>query len=229
MTRFCITLLLGSILGCASKLPVDSLPVSSAEDVVLPDLVVVSFADQRVTVPAFVALDAGWLEVFACVAGTRDHEAALVLNAKPSTIHAALLMLGLEPGSPATYDAKMGIETPPAGPRVAISVEWIIDESTLRSRSAGELLATDRDLPDPIFVFAGSIIAPNAESMGPGEHYVADFTGTVVGLATFGEELIASRAVHSHELGVEPAAWKLKPGMLPEVGSKVTLVLKPIR
>lgn len=198
-------------------------------DIVLPGNVVVSPSTSRLTIPAYVALERGWLEVFASLAGIRDHETAVVLTATPSTIHAALLILGLVPGAPALYDETLRLETAPHGDLIAVSVEWTDAQGVFHAHPAAEILANERSLPDPVFVFAGSIIAPNAPSMGPGEHYVADFTGTVVGLATFGHEVIASRAVHSHELGIEDAAWQLNPGVLPEVGTEVTLVLTRIR
>ena len=46
--------------------------------------------------------DAPWLELLACTKGSREHEAILSVTAKPSHIHLALIMLGLEPGAPMT-------------------------------------------------------------------------------------------------------------------------------
>src|SRR5438132_2097412 len=43
------------------------------------------------------------LEFFCVVAGTSEHESILRSKAKPSNIHLALLMLGLEPGEPVKY------------------------------------------------------------------------------------------------------------------------------
>ena len=227
MVRFAVVLLLlFALAACVVPPPPSPQPVA---DIVLPGNVIVSPATSRLTIPAYVALESGWLEVFASLAGVRDHETAVVLTATPSTIHAALLILGLTPGSPATYDAALRLETPPYGDQIAVSIEWTDAEGIFHAHSAAEILANDRSLPDPVFVFAGSIIAPNAPSMGPGEHYVADFTGAVVGLATFGHEVVASRAVHSHQLGIEDAAWQLNPGVLPEVGTEVTLVLTRVR
>ena len=50
--------------------------------------------------PASIACNSGWLEQVACMVGTREHESLVVVEAKPSEVHAALLLLGLEPGTP---------------------------------------------------------------------------------------------------------------------------------
>ena len=43
------------------------------------------------------------LEFFCCLAGTAEHEAVLRSPAKPSHVHLALLMLGLQPGEPIRF------------------------------------------------------------------------------------------------------------------------------
>ena len=62
--------------------------------------------------------------------------------------------------------------------------------------------------------------------MGPGEHYVADYAGNIVGLATFGDEVVAMAEVHSPETAKEPEAWRIKSGSLPRVGTPVRLILR---
>lgn len=218
-----ISLVVLAARGCVSA--PGGAPEQPRRDLTLAGDVVVSFASQTVTIPASVALDEGWLEVFACLQGTRDHETVVVTSAKPSTIHAALLLLELTPGSPALYDIPTKVGTPPAGPRIGVSLEWDRPDGAVEHLTSGDVLASDRNIAPPEFLFAGSLIAPNAPSMGPGEHYVADYTGTIVGLATFGDELIAARAVHSPETGVEPEAWRIQSGVLPPIGTPIRLVL----
>ena len=55
---------------------------------------------REVVVPAFVSIDVGWLEQVVCVRNTRDHEAILVVDVLPSQVHAALVLLGLDSGTP---------------------------------------------------------------------------------------------------------------------------------
>ena len=49
----------------------------------------------------------------------------------------------------------------------------------------------NQDFPNSPWVFAGSRFEPNPAWMEqPGEHYVADLTGSIVGLVTFGDETV---------------------------------------
>src|SRR5678815_5133397 len=43
------------------------------------------------------------LEFFCVLSGTNEHESGMRTEAKPSNIHLALLMLGLEPGDPVKF------------------------------------------------------------------------------------------------------------------------------
>src|SRR5262245_55478406 len=56
------------------------------------------------------------LEFFCVVSGTSEHESILRTKAKPSNIHLALLMLGLQPGEPVKYSETAKKWFPPHGP-----------------------------------------------------------------------------------------------------------------
>lgn len=193
----------------------------------LKDGVVVDRDEGRVVVPAVVSLEQGWLEVIACITGTREHESIVVTDATPSVIHAGLLLAGASPGRPGGYDPVTGMPVPPEGDGVDVLLRWIDPEDGSEKRCAiTELIDSVTRVEELEYVFAGSRVAPNPPSLGPGEHYVADYAGTVVGLATFGDELIAAREVRSPEESIDPPAWKIRHGMLPPEGTKVELVLK---
>src|SRR3712207_1182627 len=64
------------------------------------------------------------LEFFCCLAGTAEHEAILRTQAKPSHVHLALLMLGLQPGEPVRFSKAADKWLPPHGPPLHVSVEW---------------------------------------------------------------------------------------------------------
>ncbi len=89
--------------------------------------------------------------------------------------------------------------------------------------------AGGHEFPLQPWVFAGSRIRPNTKSMGPGEHYVADYTGSVVGIVTFGDETIACDHVYSDRVEVDPAEWQARTTSMPEPGTPVKLVLRPHR
>ncbi|MSR69185.1 MAG: hypothetical protein EXS17_02425 [Phycisphaerales bacterium] len=195
----------------------------------------------EVIIRAQVAARIGWMEQIVCKAGTREHESLLVVEVAPRIIHAALLALGCEPGSPGTWqesspenDGVSAFELkPPTGSRLDVLVRYTRDGALievpvsdwLRSESpSGESIAFSRDR----FVFAGSHVRPNPPSLGPGEHYVADHTGSVVGLVTFGDEVIALADVIPDRVEVAPALWEAYTQQIPPEGTDVELIIRPI-
>src|SRR5215470_2799220 len=86
------------------------------------------------------------LEFFCVVAGTSEHESVLRTAAKPSHIHTALLMLGLEPGPP-----------------LSISVEFQKDGKTvtLPAHKLMRDLHTKKPMPPTTWIFAGSRVMPD--------------------------------------------------------------------
>lgn len=234
MSWFRLSFMLAVIIaGCdsppQSTSPVEATQAASPKNppVRLKDGVVVDLDGGRVLVPAVVSLEQGWLEVIACIAGTREHESIVVINATPSVIHAGLLLAGAKPGRPGGYDPATGKPVPPEGDGIDVLLEWIDpDGGSKRSCKITELIDSVTRVEELEYVFAGSRVAPNPPSLGPGEHYVADYAGTVVGLATFGDELIAAREVRSPEESIDPPAWKIRHGMLPPEGTEVEMVLK---
>ena len=76
------------------------------------------------------------------------------------------------------------------------------------------------------WVFGGSIIAPNPKAMGPGEHYVADYSGSIIGLVTFGDEVLGFSKVLADEESVQAPEWEVNPKTIPPVGTEVTVVLR---
>src|SRR5262245_58549927 len=72
------------------------------------------------------------LEFFCVVSGTSEHESILRTKAKPSNVHLALLMLGLEPGEPVKYSEVAKKWFPPHGPPLNISCEFEKDGKTVK-------------------------------------------------------------------------------------------------
>lgn len=186
-----------------------------------------------VEVNAVRCLDAGWLEQVACSPGTREHEALVVVEARPSHIHAALLMAGFDPGEPGKWiyhDEQERIEVkPPTGAPLTIVMRYEKNGETVEvpvRRWIRDHLG-ESEFPNDPWVFAGSQVAENPEFMGPGEHYVADQTGSIIGLVTFGDELIAYSKVIADQVAVQPAEWEVNTDTVPPVDTKVTVVITP--
>ena len=178
-----------------------------------------------VTLPGWIELQEGWLEVGVCRQGTRDHETVVATTCQPSVVHAAMLLAGFEPGSPAWYRAD-GSSGPASGDPVAVEIHIEEDSGSTRIVPLASAVDDERGTPDLRWVFAGSSFQPNPPQMGPGEFYTADYAGTIVGLTTFGDEVVAAVEVRSPEIGIDPAVWKIRPGVLPPPGSPVSLVLR---
>ncbi|MBU3683271.1 MAG: hypothetical protein FGM39_04540 [Phycisphaerales bacterium] len=69
---------------------------------------------------------------------------------------------------------------------------------------------------------------PNTPSMGPGEHYGADRTGSIVGIVTFGDEAIACDEVISDQSEVDAPQWQARTERMPEPGTRVKLVIRVV-
>jgi hypothetical protein len=62
--------------------------------------------------------------------------------------------------------------------------------------------------------------------MGPGEHYVADMTGSIIGLVTFGDETIGFSRVLSDQESVQEPVWEAATEHLPEPATPVTIIVR---
>jgi hypothetical protein len=195
----------------------------------------VDLAATSVEVRAWVCLNAGFLEQIACSPGTREHESLLVVRARPSNIHAALLMAGVEAGAPGRWIVHPEEEKveliPPRGDRVDVLVRYRNSDGEEIEEAIRRWIrdhAEKQKFPDAPWVFGGSLFRPNPEWMEPegGEHYVADVTGSIIGLVTFGDEVIGFSRVISDQAAVHEPEWMVNTERIPDVGTEVTLILR---
>jgi hypothetical protein len=204
-----------------------------AEIVLRPFSGVIVYPDRpAVHLESLVCIEAGWLEQIACAPGTREHESLVVPDATPSQVHAALLGAGFEPGRPGRWSIEDGefAFVSPEGSALRIDVRHERDtgevvEEPIRNWIRDHL--GRREFPDEPWIFGGSQIRPNPEWMGPGEHYVADLTGSIIGLVTFGDEVIGYSTVLADAAAVQAPEWEANAGYIPPVGTKVTLIIRP--
>ena len=181
----------------------------------------------RVDVAGRIVLREGLLELVACVPGTnKDHESIVSLDARPQHIHAALLMVGLEPGHPGHWAAE-GDQHMRAvdarGDGIRLTVVWREGDQTIM-RPVEEMILSERTgetMAEGVFVFAGSAIRDLPESMGGGTVYSADMNGTVVTLVTFPDEMVAlpTAASSSNDM----VDWRANGAMIPPLGTRVVL------
>jgi hypothetical protein len=212
----------------------------------LPGLVV-DFQKRCVDIEATICLDEGMLELIACTKETKEHESIVVVRARPMHIHTALLLLGAQSGNPAIRrpideEGTRWIDIPPRGDPVNVSLvfrtklgkvaEHPISDFVARSKESpdvsvgveeGDAHRDDKDGKFPsTFLFAGSLLVGD----GPGPRtYLADQSGSVISIATFGDELLCLPGVHTK--ANDALMWQIDATKLPKVGSKVTLRLRP--
>lgn len=182
-----------------------------------------------------------FLEVLICAPDTREHETFLITNVKPSHIHAAMLVIGLHPGSPGRWTQVDNRLTPvqPIGDRVDIrfAFETVVGRRIVANPLDWIIRAEDNmpfakfeseQASAPGWVFAGSrfIISQNPVDTAPSansrqETYDADGTGVILGLTTFGSEVIGWSRFISPEAAVEPPSWIADFEKTPKPGTPV--------
>ncbi len=172
-----------------------------------------------------------WVELVACSPGSKEHESILTVAARPSHVHLALLLLGLEPGAPMHFASGATADAPvaaiaPEGPPVHVSVivptedgapapeipvtRWILDRTT------------GQPLPDLPFRFTGSRLVP----INGRDRYLADLHGTVISLVNFGDEVMARPTDLTN--ANDQAALQANTDTIPPLATPVILRLRPV-
>jgi len=166
-----------------------------------------------------------YLELIACPPDTKEHETVVMTKVKPSHVHAALLLIGLEPGTPGiwNWEGETLKAIPPTGPRVKVTAYvngsqepvdpavWVLNvntNKTLRESAEGNG-----------WVFAGSKIFKRQGQ----DYYLADGDGTLIGLTTFGGETVAWTGMYNPDSGIEEPHWIANPATVPDYNTPVVI------
>jgi hypothetical protein len=177
---------------------------------------------KEVVVGATVVLDEGPIEVFACPAGTKEHEAVVATKAPGRLIHAALLAIGLDPGGPVSFRPDY---TPAHGAKVAVRARWRDSEGVaresraqdwIRNATTGEPLAAD-------WVFAGSSLWRDPQDGTT--RYEAD-GGDLICVSNFPTAML-DLPIESSQANDE-LLFEVFAGRVPPRGTAVDLVLGPL-
>ena len=219
-------------------------PASRAEPI--PELnfpgLTINARERCIDIDATVCLSEGALELIACNKGGKIHESIVAVEARPSHIHTALLLLGANNGTPAmrrpVNEAQTRwVDIPPTGDLINVFLEFNNAEGKPVERPISDFIRrTNRDGVDRAksgpeenqvqsiphaFVFAGSHLKDHGD--GP-RGYLADISGHVISMCTFGDELLCLPEIHSHQQGA--LTWDIDPTHLPKKGTPVTLRLR---
>ena len=160
------------------------------------------------------------LEMFACPAGTKDHESIVAVNCRAATIHAYLLAIGAQAGSPVRYEPEYA---PATGTEIEIFVYWTDEEGTDHHCNAQQLVRnvkTGEAIKSP-WVFAGSRFWKDKDGK---EHYLAE-SGDLICVSNFPTatlDLPVRSSQANEELLYEPFTERIPPRK-----TKTRLVLKP--
>jgi hypothetical protein len=176
-----------------------------------------------------------YLELIACTPDTREHESLVVTRARPSHLHAALLAIGVKPGEPGSWkvENKKLIALPPRGDALDVRVAYQIADGSEIERPICEWVIAagthsafqPRDASAPRWLFAGSLFVKRRG----GEVYDADGSGTVIGLTTFGSEVVAWPDTISPEAEIDEPEWIADPKKVPAAGTAVIVRIRPAK
>jgi hypothetical protein len=207
----------------------------------LPGLTI-NAKERCVDIEATVCLDKGSLELIACTGKSKVHESVISVEARPAHIHTALLLLGARNGNPSmrrplNEEKTRWVDIPPKGDLIDVFLEFKDASGKLVERPIGDFIARNKGaggesgLGTPeaketarfptSFVFAGSQVRDNAEAP---KAYLADISGHVISISSFGDELLCLPEFHSQDNGA--LTWRVDPTHLPKRDTKVTLRLR---
>jgi len=224
----------------------DAAPPSASRGEPVPELkfpgLTINARERCIDVEATVCLSEGALELIACNIGGKVHESIVAVEARPSLIHTALLLLGARSGSPAmrrpaNEEQTRWVDIPPTGDLIDVFLEFSDAEGKRVERPISDFIrrrirdgmersesGTEADKVQSIpheFIFAGSHLKDDGD--GP-RGYLADISGHVISMSTFGDELLCLSELHSHQQGA--LEWEIDPTHLPKKGTAVTLRLR---
>ncbi|RNC82176.1 MAG: hypothetical protein ED559_10455 [Phycisphaera sp.] len=209
--------------------------------------VIVDYDARSVEVAGFMPVDVSheetpdvWIELIAEAHGVRDFEALISLDTEARNVHAALLMLGLEPGSPGRIDVDHSKEdspltrVDPTGPELSVRIRYekdgtmVTEDPTtwVHDPETGQVFSE----LNPRFYFGGS----SFRTFEGEEWYMARVEGTVVGLCTFGTidggaEIVGCTPVLSPHMDMGDPVWYTINELVPAYGTEMTLVLTVVK
>ncbi|MFO1062301.1 MAG: YdjY domain-containing protein [Pirellulales bacterium] len=184
------------------------------------DRVWVDAKKHRVVADGYVAMRNGQLEMFACPAGTKEHESVVGLFSKAHVIHAGLLAAGAKSGTPVQWEPSYRA---PTGSEIQIHVLWVDKEGkkqVIDARKWIREMGRDREL-DTNWVFAGSSFWKDPDSGE--ERYMAE-SGDLVCISNFSTATLDIPTKSSHaNSGLLFAAYTDR---IPVEGTPVRLVFQ---
>ena len=146
----------------------------------------VDVKNHRVFVDGYVSLRDAPLEMFACPAGTKEHESIVAAVAKANEVHAALLAIGAMSGTPVQFQPKYVSAT---GQRIRVWIMYRDADGKFKTADARSWVRqgdTDKSL-EMDWVFAGSSTWTDPED---GKAYYQANSGELICVSNFGSAMM---------------------------------------
>ena len=177
---------------------------------------------RRAVVEASVCLREGMLEEFLCRKYTKEHESILAADIDARDLHKALVLTGVEPGSPAVFDPEF---KPATGPHIKVSVRYEKDGKSITVPAQDWIRDAQTKKPITVdWVFAGSkLVTDPLEPKNP-PIYLAN-NGDVISVSNFDCSLL-DIAVRSTDKNAN-LAYEAFTDRIPPEKTKVEVVLEP--
>jgi hypothetical protein len=177
--------------------------------------------NKRVVMDGVVCLREGQLEMFACTKGTKEHESIVAVDTKAYAVHAALLAVGAEVGTPVQFRPAYKAAT---GTEIEITAIWTDKNGTVHRDRAKDWIRnvkTGKPLEFP-WVFAGSGFW---EDQATGEKAYLAESGDFICISNFPSAML-DLPVESSQSNDE-LLYAANTERIPPLGTRVRLVLTP--
>lgn len=186
-----------------------------------PDKVWVDRKNHLVYVDGYISLREGFLEMFACTAGTKEHESVVAVESRAATVHAGLLAVGAVDGDPVQHRPTF---KPPTGTEIEVEIRWLDEKGEWQKARAQDWVRharTKKTMEQP-WVFAGSIIHKDEES---GEEYYMAEGGELICVSNFATATL-DIPIESTDSD-DALSFEANTEKIPPLGMPVRIVLKP--
>jgi hypothetical protein len=178
-------------------------------------------AHKRIVVDGTVCLREGQLEMFACPRGTKEHESIVAADTLAYAVHAGLLAVGAEAGTPVQYQPTY---KPATGTEVDVQIVWRDTNGNVHRDRAQDWIRdikTGKPMGQP-WVFAGSGFWED-ETTGT-KTYLAE-SGDFICVSNFPSAML-DLPVESSQAN-EALLYEAYTQHIPPIGTRVRLVLTP--
>lgn len=187
-----------------------------------PDRVWIDADNHQVLIDGYVSLRQGYLEMFACLVGTKEHESVVAAETRAATVHAALLAVGAVPGHPVQYKPAFA---PPAGTEIDVEVRWLDPQGKWQSAKAEDWIRdvrTKKVMQQP-WVFAGSGFWKDEEN---GKQYYMAEAGDFICVSNFTTAMLDVPMESSQSN--DGLLFEAFTDRIPALGTRVRIVLTPV-